>query len=121
MTEKKRLYISFGRSKEDQEVYRYLKEDVSNASALIRMLVSLYKDGHMNITATPNEYYAGKLQNNGVKDLIREKVKESEASSEEPKEDFKEEPKEEPKIVKPEISEEEIYNRFGALKLGKLY
>lgn len=42
---KKRIQLSFGKSKEDEEIYNYLTNDVSNASALIRMLVRFYKDG----------------------------------------------------------------------------
>ena len=42
---KKRMQLSFGSTKEDEEVYNYLKNEVSNASALVRMLVKCYKDG----------------------------------------------------------------------------
>lgn len=45
MAVKKRIQLSFGSTKEDDEIYEYLKNEVSNASALIRMLVKCYKDG----------------------------------------------------------------------------
>lgn len=62
---KKRMQLSFGSTKEDDEIYEYLKNEVSNASALIRMLVKCYKDGReiggytysqpQNIISEPND------------------------------------------------------------------
>lgn len=45
MGTKKRMQLSFGNTQEDEEIYNYLKYGVTNASALVRMLVKCYMEG----------------------------------------------------------------------------
>ena len=117
MASTNRMSISFGNTEEDHEIYNYLKNDVSNASALIRVLVKMYKDGNINFGGVNSSEPAPNRERQDVKSMIHNKIKEN--AKEEIVVDNTKEEKITP-IEEPEVSQAEVFNRFKAFGNGAL-
>lgn len=119
MASTNRMSISFGNTEEDHEVYNYLKNDVSNASALIRVLVKMYKDGNINFGGISSSKPAPSSGKQDVKSIIHNRIKEENI-----KEEIVVESTEEEEITpineEVEVSEVEVFNRFKAFGNGAL-